>query len=489
MATKDKLQLIRLTLIIHDVDTSITQADIEEAIQHIMGIVSFEFHEGKPYNNDGTLVRKVYLNFENERKLNELMKIGSIKVYNKSFRISRYNPRDIPLSGNMTQFLLIKISEKNNQKKTLKDLTESNINEYFGRFGKIINFQWNDEHEAILKFQHYDIVDQIILTNLSHEINGIIIDVVKTRNIQTSNIIRSTGIPFCIHVTNIPPDVTGEELSQIFNKPVANIVIKPGFRRYESLASDKSVDSEAWINNIGDERQARNLANKNSNKTLHGFQIKCDVTSEPIYPFELCRNYRTGLCNYEIKCFFKHIMCNQPENCPDEQCPYGHSRKRQVTSNIEDDDEECKSNFYRLRISNLPITANKEGLVKLLKVKDEHISRIILNEGQDKNSSSTVAYLIHQRSVKYLQSLICRLHDKYYSNSVPNKMKCQVEINADLLKRGDKCDSDECFSTTDYNQSKKSKSPRRCELDTEELNHNSSEEDSHMKESNEMHSK
>ncbi|CAF5096376.1 unnamed protein product, partial [Rotaria sp. Silwood1] len=129
------------------------------------------------------------------------------------------------------------------------------------------------------------------------------------------------------------------------------------------------------------------------------------------------------------------------------------------------------------------------GPINLFKVNDKPISPIILHQAQDKNSSSTVAYLIHQRSVKYLQSLICRLHDKYYSNSVPNKMKCQVEMNVDLLKRGDKCDSDECFSTTDYNQSKKSKSPRRYELDMEELNHNSSEEDSHMKESNEMHSK
>ncbi|CAF1504240.1 unnamed protein product [Rotaria sordida] len=81
------------------------------------------------------------------------MKVGSIEVDNKQFLISRYNPKDIPLSGEMTHFLLIRKSEKNNNNKTLKDLIESDINKYFERFGKIVHCQWNDDCEAILKFQ------------------------------------------------------------------------------------------------------------------------------------------------------------------------------------------------------------------------------------------------------------------------------------------------------------------------------------------------
>ncbi|CAF3866485.1 unnamed protein product [Rotaria sordida] len=417
------------------------------------------------------------------------MKVGSIEVDNKRFLISRYNPKDIPLSGQMTPFLLIRKSEKYNNKKTLKDLIESDINKYFERFGKIVHCQWNDDCEAILKFQHYDIVDQIILSDGPHEINGIKIDVEKTRQTQTSNMMATTKSVFCIHVTNIPLDVTSEELSQIFNIHVADIVIKPGYIRNECLASKDQINSEAWIINIGNEKKIRDLASKNSKIKLRGLQIKCDVINEPVYPFELCRNFKTGVCKYQIKCQFKHIMCNQPETCPDEQCFYGHNRKRQVTSNVEEDNENCEKNFYRLRISNIPTTANKEELAKLLDIKGERISRIILKEDQDKNSSSDVAYLVHQRSVKYLQSRIYRLHDKNDSDDQSNKMKCQLEIDVDFYYWDDECHSNECFSTTNYNQTKESKSLLWHGLHTEQSNDNSSEEITDMEVSDEIHLK
>ncbi|CAF3332564.1 unnamed protein product [Rotaria sp. Silwood2] len=386
------------------------------------------------------------------------MKTGSIEVRNKRFCMSRYNPKDIPLSGQMTQFLLIRISEKHKDKKTLKDLAQSDIEEYFGRFGKILNFQWNNDFEANLKFQHYDIVDQIILNDARHEINGIKIDVEKTQHTQMSNMAGTVKTQFCIHVTNIPLDVTSEELSQIFNIHIADIVIKPGYLPNEHLTSNDQIDSEAWIKNIGSEKLTRDLAIKNSKIKLRGLPIKCDVIHEPIHTFELCRNFKNGLCKYYHKCQFKHIMCNQPENCLDEQCHYGHSKKRLVTLNDKEDDENCEKNFYRLRISNLPTTANKEKLAKLLSIKDEHISRIIFKEDRVENSSSVVAYLIHQRSAKYLRCLIHQWHDKCYSDDLPNKMKCQVEINADFYNWDNKCNPNEYFSTTNYKQPKKSKS-------------------------------
>ncbi|CAF4364650.1 unnamed protein product, partial [Rotaria sordida] len=119
-----------------------------------------------------------------------------------------------------------------------------------------------------------------------------------------------------------------------------DIVIKPGYIiRNECLASKDQINSEAWIINIGNEKKTRDLASKTSKIKLRGLQIKCDVINEPDYPFELCRNFKTGVCKYQIKCQFKHIMCKQPETCPDEQCFYGHNRKRQVTSNVEEDNE------------------------------------------------------------------------------------------------------------------------------------------------------
>ncbi|CAF2918022.1 unnamed protein product [Rotaria sp. Silwood2] len=407
MAMNAKRELIRQSLIIHDVDASIEEIDIEEAIRHIIGTISLEIFFGKSYNTKNIQQRKVYLNHLNEHKLNELMKTGSIEVRNKRFCMSRYNPKDIPLSGQMTQFLLIRISEKHKDKKTLKDLAQSDIEEYFGRFGNMAG-------------------------------------TVKTQ--------------FCIHVTNIPLDVTSEELSQIFNIHIADIVIKPGYLPNEHLTSNDQIDSEAWIKNIGSEKLTRDLAIKNSKIKLRGLPIKCDVIHEPIHTFELCRNFKNGLCKYYHKCQFKHIMCNQPENCLDEQCHYGHSKKRLVTLNDKEDDENCEKNFYRLRISNLPTTANKEKLAKLLSIKDEHISRIIFKEDRVENSSSVVAYLIHQRSAKYLRCLIHQWHDKCYSDDLPNKMKCQVEINADFYNWDNKCNPNEYFSTTNYKQPKKSKS-------------------------------
>jgi len=145
--------------------------------------------------------------------------------------------------------------------------------------------------------------------------------------------------PFCIHVTNIPHDVTSEELSQIFNIHVGDIVIKPG-----GLFND----SEAWIKNIGNEKQTRDLASKISNIKLRGQQIECDVIQEPIYRFELCRIFKTGTCKFEKGCHFKHIMCNESDSCSDEQCRYGHSRKRQVTSNVDNDDQ---SQFVDIKLS------------------------------------------------------------------------------------------------------------------------------------------
>jgi len=127
----------------------------------------------------------------------------------------------------------------------------------------------------------------------------------------------------------------------------------------------------------------------------------------------------------------------------------------------------CEKDFYRLRISNLPATTTKEELVKLLRITEEHSTRLIFKEDQDKNSSSVVAYLIHQRALKYLRSLIHQLHNHYGSDDPSNKVKCQVEINADFYNWDDDCNS---------NQTNKSKSSPWCELDTEQLNDNSSEE-------------
>jgi len=57
MATSVDVQGIRRYLIVHDVDTSITIIDIEEAIQYIIGTILVKIHFGKPY---GKLLYLIY---------------------------------------------------------------------------------------------------------------------------------------------------------------------------------------------------------------------------------------------------------------------------------------------------------------------------------------------------------------------------------------------------------------------------------------------
>ncbi|CAF4521879.1 unnamed protein product, partial [Rotaria magnacalcarata] len=210
---------------------------------------------------------------------------------------------------------------------------------------------------------------------------------------EQSDINYNTKTPPCIHVSRLPHDVTSEELAQTFGAHVANIIIKTGYQRNE-LQSASQDNCEAWIINTGNERQTRDLAGKPSGKQLHGLEIQCNVTHEPIYRFELCRKFRLGSCSYEKRCIFKHILCSKLDDCLDKECRYGHSRKRKVESDVPDEDEDCEDDFYRLKISNLPIMASKEKLTKLLKLKDNHTSRLIFNERQSESLSSKVAYVI-----------------------------------------------------------------------------------------------
>ncbi|CAF3972183.1 unnamed protein product, partial [Rotaria magnacalcarata] len=266
--TKQGLERSRLSLVIHDVNTQIADKDIERIIMSKIGKPLPKIQSGNIYAVNGRTLRKIFLNFKQETKLNELMKSGPIKYGNEELIISRHNPKNIPFSGIMTCALLLQISKTSDAYGLEKKLVESDINKYFGKFGKVIYCQWLNEYEAILQFNSYDIVDQIILSDISHAINGINIHIEKTREIQKKNIIEIAQHPYCIHVTNISNDVTSEELSSIFNVSVAHIVLQPGYQLNQHLVSNDQLNSEAWIKLIGDEKQTRDLAIKVSNKYL-----------------------------------------------------------------------------------------------------------------------------------------------------------------------------------------------------------------------------
>jgi hypothetical protein len=72
---------------------------------------------------------------------------------------------------------------------------------------------------------------------------------------------------------------------------------------------------------------------KYSRKTIRGIEVDFNVVEEPFSTAELCREFEKGDCRYPAdQCNYKHIMCNEPDECENKRCWYGHNRKRSVIS-------------------------------------------------------------------------------------------------------------------------------------------------------------
>jgi hypothetical protein len=139
--------------------------------------------------------------------------------------------------------------------------------------------------------------------------------------------------PSCIHVINIPVDITSEELSVIFSVHVADILLRPGYQLSSHLATKDLSMSEAWIKHLSNQQAVQDLAKKHSNIEIRGFKIQCHVVQEPLNILELCRHFEKGQCEFAgNSCNYKHIMCSEPDICDDKKCWYGHSKKREITS-------------------------------------------------------------------------------------------------------------------------------------------------------------
>ncbi|CAF1484471.1 unnamed protein product [Rotaria sordida] len=153
MSTTANIQTICLYVTIQNVDISITNTDIENGIRPIIDTDLPYIYFGKPYNIENTKQRKVYLKFPDEQILNEFTKNRLIQVRDKQIHMSPFNPQNIQLSDQMSHFLLIRISETHSNGKTLKDLTQFDINEYFKSFGQIVSCPWRKNFEAVLELQ------------------------------------------------------------------------------------------------------------------------------------------------------------------------------------------------------------------------------------------------------------------------------------------------------------------------------------------------
>ena len=146
----------------------------------------------------------------------------------------------------------------------------------------------------------------------------------------------------CIHVTNLPADITGVELSSYFGVHTGNILIQPGNELNDHLVAADRSTSEAWIEDIGSEQASESLVTKTAGNRLCGWRIVCEVVDEPFDPSELCTENERGVCEYAAEvCYFKHRMCPAPHTCTNRNCWLGHSVRRPILSNPRNNSSEC----------------------------------------------------------------------------------------------------------------------------------------------------
>ncbi len=138
---------------------------------------------------------------------------------------------------------------------------------------------------------------------------------------------------YMIHVTNLPLRITSEEVSSVFQVPIARILLYPCYRLEQSRVIGGRSSSEAWVKMFSDEKSARMLAEKKNGIIVRKNRIQCEAMLETINEEELCEKFQTGQCSYAADtCYYKHFSCSLPDTCDDEYCWLGHSNKRKTES-------------------------------------------------------------------------------------------------------------------------------------------------------------
>jgi hypothetical protein len=155
-----------------------------------------------------------------------------------------------------------------------------------------------------------------------------------------------------IHVTNLPFRITSEEVSSIFQVPIAVILLYPCFLLEKSRIVGGRSSSEAWIKKIPDEKTARTLAEKKSGTLVRTNKIQCQAMLESINDEELCERFQIGQCPYTVDtCHYKHFSCSLQDTCDDEYCWLGHNDKR-TTISVNRPEFRKKKFFYLFPTSN-----------------------------------------------------------------------------------------------------------------------------------------
>ena len=134
----------------------------------------------------------------------------------------------------------------------------------------------------------------------------------------------SDDIKFCVHVKNLPPSISGEQLAIVFESRVWNVLIRKG--------ADPSRDlGEAWILNIPTLVDAEQRVT--SVQSIDGMEVQCQAGEEPLNEWTLCSGNRHGWCRHDKNCIYRHITCTSGDQCTNEECPFSHSIQRGITPN------------------------------------------------------------------------------------------------------------------------------------------------------------
>ncbi|CAF4936692.1 unnamed protein product [Rotaria sp. Silwood1] len=244
--------------------------------------------------------------------------------------------------------------------------------------------------------------------------------------------IPTSDIPeYCIHVTNMPTDVTSEDLSSIFKVNIANILVRPHNELDDHLVESDRRQVEAWIKEIPTEQLAIRLAKEKTGFDLRGFQIQCQATRAPVNPFDLCGRFQTGKCPFSIGCDQKHIRCVEPITCKNTHCWYGHDKARRTRPARR---PTSKEDGYRIRVSNFPPNVTRSDIFRRLKVRFTSIGRDLILCNEEPNSSQPIiAYIIDRKSELIARQLIHCWHNQMFSSEQKYSMKCQLEVNVEYF--------------------------------------------------------
>ncbi|CAF4393556.1 unnamed protein product [Rotaria socialis] len=304
-----------------------------------------------------------------------------------------------------------------------RTLDENELRTYFEtNYGKVTGFGWKFDNVATIDFEDYDSVDRALMTSLTHTINGITVRLEKMRsaNIRQAyeNTVAPNDINFCVHVKNIPPHVSGEQLATLFGSRVWDVLIRKG----------KFVDVdpfEAWILKLNSMTKAQQLAE--SVKSIDGVDIECNAEQEPLNEWTLCSGNRDGWCKHGNNCIYRHVTCTYGDECTIDQCPYSHSTQRAIVPNPRYRSAGPIDQQYRIKIDGLP--SNMTALELLTELKGQPLSLLNLIETPEMPAGSTFRhfYLTRQAAEKLARRRVYEWHG--YTIRVTYIVKCQLEYD------------------------------------------------------------